>query len=163
MWGDGTTSSSDGQRFPRGGRGKTFGHLNEKYGREPGVLFYTHVSDQYAPFHSRVITANVRDALHVLDGLLYHLSELKIKEHYTDTAGYTEQVFGLRHLLGFRFAPRIRDLGETRLYTPEVTSTYGLLEGQLSGAADAATPHSPPWPQRGCRRCPGRGRRSSAG
>ncbi|WP_152872003.1 Tn3 family transposase [Deinococcus terrestris] len=128
LWGDGTTSSSDGQRFPTGGRGKTFGHLNAKYGREPGVLFYTHLSDQYAPFHTKVITANVRDALHVLDGLLYHLSELKIKEHYTDTAGYTEQVFALCHLLGFRFAPRIRDLGETRLYTPEVASAYGLLE-----------------------------------
>ena len=128
LWGDGTTSSSDGQRFPTGGRGKTFGHLNAKYGRFPGVLFYTHVSDQYAPFHTKVITANVRDALHVLDGLLYHLSELNIKEHYTDTAGYTEQVFGLCHLLGFRFAPRIRDLGETRLYTPEVASAYGLLE-----------------------------------
>ncbi|WP_034388955.1 Tn3 family transposase [Deinococcus sp. YIM 77859] len=128
LWGDSTTSSSDGQRFPTGGRGKSFGHLNAKYGREPGVLFYTHVSDQYAPFHTKVITANVRDALHVLDGLLYHLSELKIKEHYTDTAGYTEQVFALCHLLGFRFAPRIRDLGETRLYTPEVGSAYGLLE-----------------------------------
>lgn len=78
--------------------------------------------------YGAVDTANVRDALHVLDGLLYHLSELKIKEHYTDTAGYTEQVFALCHLLGFRFAPRIRDLGETRLYTPEVASTYGLLE-----------------------------------
>ncbi len=92
------------------------------------MLFYTHVSDQDAPLHTKVITANVRDALHVLDGLLYHLSELKIKEHYTDTAGYTEQVFALCHLLGFRFAPRIRDLGETRLYTPEAASIYGLLE-----------------------------------
>lgn len=128
VWGDGTTSSSDGQRFPTGGHGKAAGHLNAKYGREPGVLFYTHVSDQYAPFHTKVITTNVRDALHVLDGLLYHLSDLKIREHYTDTAGYTEQVFALCFLLGFRFAPRIRDLGETRLYTPEVASTYGLLE-----------------------------------
>lgn len=128
LWGDGTTSSSDGQRFPTGGRGKAFGHHNARYGREPGVLFYTHVSDQYAPFHTKVITTNVRDALHVLDGLLYHLSDLRIKEHYTDTAGYTEQVFALCFLLGFRFAPRIRDLGETRLYTPETGSAYGLLE-----------------------------------
>lgn len=62
-WGDGTTSSSDGQRFPVGGHGRKFGHLNAKYGREPGILFYTHVSDQYAPFHTKAITANVRDAL----------------------------------------------------------------------------------------------------
>ncbi|MCY1703865.1 Tn3 family transposase [Deinococcus sp. SL84] len=121
-WGDGTKSSSDGQRFAVGGHGRKFGHLNAKYGREPGVLFYTHVSDQYAPFHTKAITANVRDALHVLDGLLYHQSDLQIQEHYTDTAGFTDQVFGMCHLLAFRFAPRIRDLTETRLYTPEIPS-----------------------------------------
>ena len=109
-----------------------FGHLNARYGREPGVLFYTHVSDQYAPFHTKVINANVRDAVHVLDGLLYHQSELNIKEHYTDTAGYTEHVFALCFLLGFRFAPRIRDLGETRLFPPEKPSAYPGLEPMIA-------------------------------
>ncbi|MGE1966726.1 Tn3 family transposase [Klebsiella pneumoniae] len=39
-WGDGTTSSSDGQRFRAGGRGESTGHVNPKYGSEPGRLFY---------------------------------------------------------------------------------------------------------------------------
>jgi TnpA family transposase len=34
-WGDGTTSSSDGQRFRAGGRGESTGHINPKYGSEP--------------------------------------------------------------------------------------------------------------------------------
>jgi len=42
-------------------------------------------------------------------------SDLRIEEHYTDTAGFTDHVFALMHLLGFRFAPRIRDLGDTKL------------------------------------------------
>jgi TnpA family transposase len=86
-WGDGTTSSSDGQNFKAGGRGQFAGQVNLKYGQEPGVQFYTHISDQYAPFHTKVINATVRDATHVLDGLLYHESDLRIEEHYTDTAG----------------------------------------------------------------------------
>jgi Transposase and inactivated derivatives, TnpA family len=45
--------------------------VNPRYGSEPGVLFYTHISEQYAPFHTKVINATVRDATHVLDGLLY--------------------------------------------------------------------------------------------
>jgi TnpA family transposase len=65
-----------------------------------------------------VISATVRDATHVLDGLLYDESELRIEEHYTDTAGFTDHVFALCHLLGFRFAPRIRDLADKRLYVP---------------------------------------------
>ena len=127
-WGGGTTSSSDGQRFATGGRGNVGGEVNARYGREPGVLFYTHVSDQYAPFHTQVINATARDATFVLDGLLYHESELEIEEHYTDTAGFTDHVFALCHLLGFRFAPRIRDLGDKRLYTVAKASAYPTIE-----------------------------------
>ncbi|MDX6557162.1 MAG: hypothetical protein QOF72_211, partial [Blastocatellia bacterium] len=82
-WGEGTTSSSDGQRFQAGGRGEEAGQVNLRYGTEPGVLFYTLVSDQYAPFHTKVINATVRDATHVLRGLLYHESDLRIEEHYS--------------------------------------------------------------------------------
>jgi TnpA family transposase len=31
------------------------------------VLFYTHISDRFAPFHTKIINANVRDAKHVLE------------------------------------------------------------------------------------------------
>lgn len=117
-WGEGTTASSDGQRYRAGGRGESAGAVNARYGHEPGVLFYTHVSDQYAPFHTKVINATVRDATHVLDGLLYHESDLRIEEDYTDTAGFTDHVFALCHLLGFRFAPRIRGLGDHRIVVP---------------------------------------------
>ncbi len=123
-WGDGPTSSSDGQRFRAGGRGESTGHVNPKYGSEPGRLFYTHISDQYAPFSTRVVNVGVRDSTYVLDGLLYHESDLRIEEHYTDTAGFTDHVFALMHLLGFRFAPRIRDLGETKLYVPQGVQAY---------------------------------------
>ena len=115
-WGDGTTSSSDGQNFRTGSKAESTGHINPKYGSSPGRTFYTHISDQYAPFHTKVVNVGVRDSTYVLDGLLYHESDLRIEEHYTDTAGFTDHVFALMHLLGFRFAPRIRDLGDTKLY-----------------------------------------------
>src|SRR6266568_2351269 len=58
-----------------------------------------------------------------------HLSQ----EHYSDTWGYTDQVFGMAHLLGFRFAPRIRDLGDKRLYSFEKPAAYPGLESFLGG------------------------------
>ena len=67
----------------------------------------------------RSSTSAMRDATYVLDGLLYHESDLRIEEHYTDTAGFTDHVFALMHLLGFRFAPRIRDLADKRLFVTE--------------------------------------------
>ena len=132
-WGDGTTSSSDGQNFKAGGRGQFAGQVNLKYGQEPGVQFYTHISDQYAPFYTKVISSTVRDATHVLDGLLYHDSELCIQEHYTDTAGFTDHLFALMHFLGFRFAPRIRDLRDKRLYVNGNAAQYPMLAEMIGG------------------------------
>lgn len=132
-WGDGSTSSSDGQRFRAGGQAERTGHVNLKYGTEPGRMFYTHLSDQYAPFSAKVVNVGVRDSTYVLDGLLYHESDLRIEEHYTDTAGFTDHVFGLMHLLGFRFAPRIRDLGETRLYVARSDTSFDALKPMIGG------------------------------
>ena len=131
-WGDGTTSSSDGQNFRTGSKAESTGHINPKYGSSPGRTFYTHISDQYAPFHAKVVNVGVRDSTYVLDGLLYHESDLRIEEHYTDTAGFTDHVFALMHLLGFRFAPRIRDLGDTKLYIPKGNTAYDALKPMLS-------------------------------
>ena len=127
LWGDGTTSSSDGQNFKTGGQGKFSGQVNLKYGQKPGVQLYTHISDQYSPYHVQVISAGIRDPTHVLDGLLHHESDLRIEEHYTDTAGFTDHVFALMHLLGFRFAPRIRDLNDKRIFITGDSSEYPRL------------------------------------
>ncbi len=80
------------------------------------------------------MNVGVRDSTYVLDGLLYHESDLRIEEHYTDTAGFTDHVFALMHLLGFRFAPRIRDLGgETKLYVPQGVQAYPTLRPLIGG------------------------------
>jgi TnpA family transposase len=132
-WGDGSTSSSDGQRFRAGGRAESTGHTNLKYGIEPGKMIYTHIADNYAPFSTKMVNVGVRDSTYVLDGLLHHESDLRIEEHYTDTAGFTDHVFALMHLLGFRFARRIRDLGETKLYIPGNVQEYPGLKAMIGG------------------------------
>ena len=68
--------ASDGQFFRAGGFGRDASSINAHYGDEPGVEFYTHISDRYAPFHTKVIAATASEAAHVLDGLLYHQSEV---------------------------------------------------------------------------------------
>ena len=127
MWGNGTTSSSDGQFFRSGKRGDVAGEVNARYGVDPGFSFYTHVSDQHGPYHVRVISAAMHEAPYVLDGLLHHGSTLPITEHYTDTGGATDDVFALCAMLGFRFCPRVRDFPDRRLVSIAAASTYPAL------------------------------------
>jgi hypothetical protein len=46
VWGDGATSSSDGQFFRGGKRAKVGSDVNTRYGVDPGFGFDPHVSDQ---------------------------------------------------------------------------------------------------------------------
>lgn len=76
--------------------------MNLHYGLDPGVKFYTHLSDQFGPFHTKVIAATANEAPYVLDGLLYHQSSLVINEHYTDTG--CKVLTTLRTVLGIHSA-----------------------------------------------------------
>ena len=115
-WGNGTTSSSDGQFFPSGGSGEAMNLINAKYGVIPGIKAYTHISDQYGPFAMKTIPATAHEAPYILDGLTMNDTGKRIKEHYADTGGFTDHVFAMCALLGYQFAPRLRNLSSLRLY-----------------------------------------------
>src|SRR5437660_3274970 len=127
IWGDGTTSSSDGQFFRSAKRGDAAGDVNAHYGHDPGFSFYTHLSDQHGPYNIKVMSATNHEAPYVLDGLLHHGTQLNIGTHYTDTGGASDHVFILCAMLGFRFCPRLRDLPDRKLAAFDPASAYGEL------------------------------------
>jgi TnpA family transposase len=47
-------------------------------------------------------------------------------------------VFGLCHLLGYRFAPRIQDLKDRKLYTVEKPGTWPLLTPSIGDTVETA-------------------------
>lgn len=116
IWGGGTLSSSDGQRFPVAVKNTQATALPRYFGYGKGITFYTWTSDQFSQYGNKVIPATTRDATYLLDGILDNETELTILEHTTDTAGYTEVIFALFDLLGLSFSPRIRDIGRQTLY-----------------------------------------------
>lgn len=137
-WGDGTYSSSDGMRVQVGVSSMNADH-NPHFGSEKGNTMYRFVSDQQTTYYVKIINTNDRDAIHIIDGLLGHETELNITHHSTDTAGYTDLVFGLTHLLGFKFEPRIRDISDLKLYTFAKPSDYSKLENILNGRINEKT------------------------
>ena len=135
--GSGTVSSSDAQRFPIRASSLLASYYPRYYGYyEKAIGVYTHVSDQYAVFSTKVISCSPREALYVLDGLLENNTILKIREHTTDTHGYTEIVFALCYLLGYYFMPRIRDLKDQQLYRVDRNVSYGVFTPLLNKTAD---------------------------
>jgi TnpA family transposase len=135
-FGTGTVSSSDGQHFLTAGRGEAVGGINARTGREPAVSVYTHLSDRFAPYAVQLIPATAGEAPHVIDGLLHREADPGILTHHTDGGGVSEHTFGLAHLLGFRFAPRIPDLAGRKLYAFAPAATWPALAALIAGRVD---------------------------
>jgi TnpA family transposase len=133
FWGGGTSASSDGQFFPTTRQGEAMNLINAKYGHEPGLKAYTHVSDQFGPFAIQTIPATVNEAPYILDGLLMTDAGQRIREQYADTGGFTDHVFAITALLGFQFIPRIRDLPSKRLYLFDPSACPKELKGLIGG------------------------------
>lgn len=133
VYGDGSLSSSDGQRFIV----TASSLLSSYYSRYAGyydkmIGVYTHTSSQLSVYSTQAISCAPMESLYVIDGILDNNTILAIHEHTTDTEGFTEHVFALCYLLGIRFMPRIKDLKAQQLYRIDKTTSYGCLDVLLT-------------------------------
>ncbi len=118
-----THTSSDGQKFAIGVDSLNANYSYKYFGKGKGVSVYSFIDDTHSLFYSTVISSSEREAAYVIDGLL-HNDVVKSDIHSTDTHGYSEIIFALTYLLGFSFAPRIRNFQEQHLYSFEKRKNY---------------------------------------
>ena len=135
VWGMGTTASADGQFYPAARQGEAMNTVNAHYGNDPGIKVYTHVNDRFAPFSTRTIPATVSEAPYLLDGLTMNEAGRRIEEQYADTGGFTDHLFGISAMLGYRLVLRIRDLPSKRLYVFDPAATPSKLRPLVGGKA----------------------------
>jgi TnpA family transposase len=122
-------ASADGLRFVVPVR-SVHAAANPKYfGRGKGVTYINYTSAGSIGFFGFVVPGTLRDSMVILDGLLEQQTSLRPTTLVTDSASYSDIVFGLFMLLGYRFCPRLADLGDTRFYRTNPTADYGQLNG----------------------------------
>lgn len=108
-------TASDGQKFEVRSDSLYARSSFKYFGQGQGISAYTFVDERNFLWYSTMISASDRESAYVIDGLM-HNDVIKSDIHSTDTHGYTEAIFGITHLLGFSFAPRIKGIGKQSLY-----------------------------------------------
>ena len=131
-WGDGRFSSSDGQRFAVAVRTQNATPLPRYFGFGRGLTFLTWTSNQYSQYATLVTPPTHGEAAYTLDKILDNETDLDLKEHTTDTGGYTDLIFALFDLLGMQFAPRLKDISDTHLYCLDSKKTYRHIQPIIS-------------------------------
>jgi TnpA family transposase len=128
-WGGGEVASTDGLRFIVPIRTLNAGPNPKYFHTGRGVTYYNFTSDQFTGFHAIVVPGTIRDSLFILEGLLEQETGLRPHEIMSDTAGYSDLVFGLFWLLGYPFSPRLADFGESRFWRIDPKADYEALDG----------------------------------
>ena len=127
VWGGGDVASADGMRFVVPVR-TVHAAPNPKYfamGR--GVTWYNLISDQRTGLNAITVPGTLRDSLILLAVVLEQQTELQPTHIMTDTGAYSDVVFGLFRLLGYRFCPRLADVGGGRFWRIDSDADYGKL------------------------------------
>ena len=113
--GDLLHTASDGQKFEVRTDSLNASHAFKYFGKGQGVSAYTFIDERNLLWHSLVFSAAERESAYVIDGLMRN-DVVKSDIHSTDTHSYSEAIFATTHLLGFSYAPRIKNLKKQTLY-----------------------------------------------
>ncbi|HJS85802.1 MAG TPA: Tn3 family transposase, partial [Acetobacteraceae bacterium] len=126
-WGGGLVASVDGLRFVVPVATLGAGPNPRYFGLRRGATWLNAVNDQAAGIGAIVVPGTLRDSLYILDLLLNVDGGPRPEMVVTDTASYSDIVFGLFRILGYQFSPRIADLTDTRFWRLDAGADYGPL------------------------------------
>jgi hypothetical protein len=76
------------------------------------VTWYNLISDQYSGINDIVVPGTLRDSLVILAVVLEQQTDQMPYQIMTYTGTYSDVIFRLFRLQGYRFCPRIADTGE---------------------------------------------------
>jgi len=128
-WGGGLIASADGMRFVVPTT-NLHARANPKYfgPRKRGATWLNVVNDRVMGLGGLVVPGTLRDSLFILDAIHARDGGDKPEVVVTDTASYSDIVFGLFAICGYQFSPRIADLADTRLWRTNTRAVYGPLD-----------------------------------
>ena len=126
-WGGGDVASADGMRFVVPVRTVHAGPNPKYYGFSKGITWYNMMSNQFTGLNGIVVPGTLRDSLFLLATVLEQQTELQPTQIMSDHRAYSDIVFGLFRLAGFRFSPRLADLGGARFWRIDPKADYGRL------------------------------------
>lgn len=126
-WGQGDVSSADGMRVIVPVKSSNSGYNSKYFGAKKGITYYDYISDQFSEINATLISGTIKDSLYLLQCVLGQQTVLQPKEIMTDTAGYSDIIFGLFGLLEYQFSPRLANIGDSTFWRIDKSADYEQL------------------------------------
>jgi TnpA family transposase len=128
-WGGGLIASADGLRLVVPVKSLWAGPNPRYFGlRHRGATWLNVINDRVMGIAGVVVPGTLRDSLFILDAILNRDGGPRPEVVITDTASYSDIVFGLFAICGYQFSPRIADISDSRMWRIDTTAGYGALD-----------------------------------
>jgi TnpA family transposase len=69
----------------------------------------------------------------MIEGVIRHCTEMAVDRQYVDSHGQSAVAFAFCRLLGFQLLPRLKNIGQQRLWVPKISSGAGA-DADASGS-----------------------------
>ena len=124
-WGGGMVVSVDGLRFVVPVK-SLWARPNPRYFglRHRGATWLNVVNDQVMGIGGLVVPGTIRDSLFILDAIHNRDGGPRPEIVITDSASYSDIVFGLFAICGYQFSPRLADISDSRTWRIDTTAGY---------------------------------------
>jgi TnpA family transposase len=130
LWGEGTSGvASDSKQFGTWDQ-NLMTEWHARY-RKNGVMIYWHVDKKALCIHSQLKTPSSSEVASMIEGVLRHCTDAEVTKNYVDSHGQSEVGFAFSHLLGFDLLPRLKGIGQQKLFLPNADDTYSNLNPVL--------------------------------
>jgi len=132
--GGGQVAAVDGMRFVVPVK-SIYARPNRRYfDRRKGVTWLNMINDHAMGLGARVVSGTVRDSLHVIDVIHNQDGGQRPDIIVTDTASYSDLVFGLLQLLDYSYRPELADMPDQKMWsTTRPPAAYGPLSTAARG------------------------------
>jgi TnpA family transposase len=129
IWGEATTScAADSKQFQSWDHNLlTEWHL--RYGGR-GVMVYWHVDKNSCCIYSQLKRVSSSEASAMIQGVIRHCTEMRVKQQFVDSHGQTEVAFAFCRLLGFELMPRLKNIHKQKLYRHDASQSDAFSELQ---------------------------------
>lgn len=123
---------TDAMRFPTLPNSLTARH-HFRYKGTRSILLYQHVTSSCICFFSQALLCSVYEAIHMLDGIIKHRTNLEPVINICDSHGKSDFVFGLAYLLNVHIWPRISGRQNLKLWKESEDKIYENINPAITG------------------------------
>lgn len=138
LWGNSVDSfASDSTKFAAWS-GNLMSEYHIRY-QGNGVMAYWHVEKKALCVSSQIAQCSSPEVPLMLEGVIHHATNVKVKNHSTDSHGQSLVAFAFAYLLGVELRPRIKGIGKIKLYKPDnhiAKADYCHLEDVMTRAVN---------------------------